>query len=198
MNKNEIRKAVLKRRNETVEKKKKSDNICRKVINSAEYKRAEVVACYLPIGSEVITSLLINDALLSGKKIALPKTEGENMRFFEYKEGSVLKEGNFGVFEPVDTSEISPADIDLFIVPGVAFDKEGNRIGYGKGYYDKYMKDTCKTKIGLAFKTQMVDHIKSEQNDIKMDKVVTEDTDEKGYNSADNFNCGDASFECLP
>jgi hypothetical protein len=85
-----------------------------------------------------------------------------------------LKQGAFGIWEPGDTRETDPGSIDWIIVPGVAFDKKLNRLGRGKGYYDKLLVQTSATKIGICYELQLFDEIPAEPHDIKMDFIITE------------------------
>ena len=98
------------------------------------------------------------------------------MHFSELNNISDLHENSFGMFEPADSKKVDSEKIDVFVVPGIAFDKKGHRIGWGKGFYDKFFgaNKTKGKKIGLAFDFQIVEKIPFEQFDVKMDLIVTE------------------------
>ena len=129
--------------------------------------------------NEVRTSGIIEDAWKNGKTVAVPKVHGEIMKFYQIDSYEQLEEGCFGIPEPkvgclevVDVPQNS-----IVIMPGVAFDTQGNRIGYGKGYYDKYFSKYPKVyKIAIAFSLQIVPEILADRFDIKADCVITEKT----------------------
>ena len=163
-------KATLRR--EMIEKRKalslKNGEMFVEIIKELEcYKTAENVMIYMPIKGEADVTGLLGD-----KKLFLtPVTEGDEM--YACRVGKMV-EGAFGVPEPSDKTPFDKKDIDLVIVPGVAFDKEGNRMGFGKGYYDRFLKDMKAMKIGVCHAFQLMDKIPSEAHDIKMDMIVTE------------------------
>ena len=86
-----------------------------------------------------------------------------------------MHEASYGILEPVKIIEKSPNKIDLIIVPGIGFDKRGNRLGHGKGYYDKLLRKLKTIKIGLAFELQIVDQIPTDENDVPVDLIITEE-----------------------
>jgi 5-formyltetrahydrofolate cyclo-ligase len=140
---------------------------------------AQTILFYLSYDNEVNTHDLVKSDLSSGKTVVVPKTDIKKKKIILSKLDSWddLKEGSYHILEPKKEKihEIDFHDIDIIIVPGVAFDLKGNRLGHGKGYYDKLLftaKD--KLKIGLAFENQIVDQIPTEKHDVLMDKIVTE------------------------
>jgi 5-formyltetrahydrofolate cyclo-ligase len=169
--KEELRIKYLNIRKNITDKSIKSSIIKDKIINSDEYKKSKVIAIYKNLNSEVETNDLINYALNDNKIVVLPKVEGDILRFYKTGNESFIK-SNFGVLEPIDTEEIK--DIDLYIIPGICFDKYKNRIGFGKGYYDRVNYKNS-IKIGICFEEQIYNKkIKSDSFDIKMDKIITE------------------------
>lgn len=134
-----------------------------------EYKRAKNVMIYLPVKNEADVSLLIND---TDKTFLVPVMDGDDI--YACHLTMQLKIGRFDICEPVEKVKMEKDEIDLVIVPGVAFDKKYNRMGYGKGYYDRFLKDMRAFKIGACHSFQLVDEIPSEPHDIKMDMIVTE------------------------
>ncbi len=154
-----------------------SDTICLKIMNMDEYARANTVMAYCPINNEVDTSLLLEDCIES-KKLALPKTDAVNKTIMPclVKSLADLKEGSYRIMEPSDSCEIlQNEEIDLIIIPLVAFDKRGTRLGYGGGYYDRLLKNMQNVKkIGIAFAVQELDSIPKEEHDVRMDMVITE------------------------
>jgi len=150
-----------------------SRKICARVVQTELFQKAGCVALYYALNDEVQTSELLEE-WYEKKKIALPVISGENINFHAYKGKEHLKTGALGIAEPASTEVIPPGNIDLFIIPGVAFDSKRNRLGRGKGYYDKYLAGINKPMIGICFDFQRIDTIPSEKHDIKMDMIITE------------------------
>ena len=181
MNKSEIRKRIISLRNSlTEEELKKANNIITdKVINSDFYKNAKSIFIYISFGSEVNTIDIINNALKCNKEIYVPKTnkmkkEMEAIRIHNLDNMSVDK---WGILEPNNVDEnLIGTKFDLIIMPGVAFDKGGNRIGYGGGYYDKYISkyQHKTTLLALAYNIQIVESIESDEHDIKVDCIIAD------------------------
>ena len=168
MNKDELRKQIIKKRKDILNKKKKSTIIVDKIINLDFYKKAKVIAIYNNMTNEVDLSYLKD----IDKIVLLPKVVEDKMIFIKIDNNTKYKNSSFGVSEPIGEEYLG--NIDLIIVPGVGFDKELNRLGYGKGYYDKYLSGKNIYKIGVCFKEQIVDSLPVDKYDIKMDLVITE------------------------
>lgn len=179
MNKKEIREEIIAKRNLIKEKDKLDEIIKKKLISTKAYKESKNIFIYLGFGSEINTIKYIEDFLRDGKKIIVPYTNTKNKVMYGIEINTLegLKKNRFGILEPTDISVIfNKDDIDLIIVPGVAFDKEGNRIGYGGGYYDKFLNELKKDipTIALAYDFQVFESIPTEVHDIKVDMVITE------------------------
>ncbi len=170
MNKDELRKEMIKKRKAILNKKEISTIIVDKVINLDIFKEARIVAIYNSMKDEVDTSYLIKEAMKE-KIILLPKIIDNKMAFIKIDRRTKYLKSNFGVLEPL--GDVYNDKIDLIIVPGLAFDSNLNRLGFGKGYYDEYLTNKDIYKIGLAFDEQIVDEIPTEEHDIKMDMVIT-------------------------
>jgi len=158
------------------EKASRSEMICERLTQTLLFQDANCIALYCATGNEVSTYELM-DKYSTGhegrkKKIVLPVVSGENMHFYPYTGKENLKKGAFGIMEPVSRELVPPEEIDLFIVPGVAFDLACNRLGRGKGYYDRYLSCIDKPVIGLCFDFQLIDSIPCEAHDKKMTMVV--------------------------
>jgi len=152
----------------------KSSVIKEKLFNSEDYKNAKVVMFYVSFGSEVDTFDMMKKAL-KDKKVCVPAVKGDKIVASLIKDFKELdKKGKYGILEPSKIKEIDKKDIDLVIVPGVVFDKRNHRIGYGKGYYDKFLKDFKGKKVGLAFKMQILEFIPNHDWDVRLDKVISE------------------------
>lgn len=135
------------------------------------YKKAQTVLCYISLENEVDTAFIIENALKSQKTVGVPVTK-DIIKFIKIDKSTVYQRGAFGIKEPISGEEIR--DFDLIIVPMVAFDKDCNRLGHGKGYYDRYLADKKSYKIGIAFAEQET-NFAVHPHDIPMDMVITQD-----------------------
>jgi 5-formyltetrahydrofolate cyclo-ligase len=181
LSKNEIRNHIRQqRRNQSPSIiQRKSKAIWELLSSLQEFNRAGTIAFYVSIAreGEVDTIPMIEESLALGKRICVPKVvESFGLRFFEIRSMKDLNRGSFGILEPAGVSKILPQAIDLVIVPGIAFDKSGNRLGFGKGYYDKFLSKLKGEKpiIALAFDFQIIDGIPSSKNDVRVHKIITE------------------------
>ena len=171
MTKDELRKLLIKKRKEIIDKKELSTRIVNKVLELDIYKEAKVIALYKSMKDEVNTNSLINESLKE-KVVLLPRTINNEMYFVIINQDTLYEKSNIGVLEPIGKRYNDK--IDLIIVPGIAFDNDLNRIGFGKGYYDKYLSHQDIYKIGICFDEQIVDYIPTLDHDIKMDMIITE------------------------
>lgn len=149
-----------------------SNAITDKILRSIEYQKAACIMSYLSINNEVDTRSVIAHAQSAGKKVAIPYTERDVMHGVLYK--PTLITGAFGISVPKEIEIVPPDEIDYIIVPGVAFDLSGGRIGYGKGYFDRYLACCKGFKEGVCYQFQIVEELELCAHDIKMDRVVTE------------------------
>ncbi len=149
--------------------------ITEKVLELDALKRAEHVFCYSAYAGEVETDLLIDSLLELGKKVYLPLCDKETntMSAREIASRAELKLGAYGILEP-SGEEILPEEIDFIIVPMVAFDRNRTRLGYGGGYYDRYLPNTNAVKCGIAFSVQEAESLPRGEYDIPLDMIVTE------------------------
>jgi 5-formyltetrahydrofolate cyclo-ligase len=168
--KKDIRKEILDKRNGLIKDEVvgKSIRITDKLTSFEKFKDSRIIMAYMDFKNEVMTGFLTEHCLKLGKTLAFPLKDHTNG----------LKPGTFGILEPVGelSRKIDPKEIDMVIVPGVAFDTKGNRIGYGAGYYDvflKEVKDGC-LKVGIAFELQVIENIPKEEHDVSLDAIVTE------------------------
>lgn len=183
--KKQIRKRMLALRNAMTHEDvvQKSEAIIQRVLQTNEYKEAQNILLYADYCHEVMTRTLFEDALLRKKKVFFPKTDGltNTMEFYQVVSVTQLYEGYKGIREPKEEPRkrfVWRADEDtLAILPGVAFDINGYRIGYGKGFYDRYLSDKRPiTTMALGFACQIIeDAIPHDAYDIRMDKIVTEE-----------------------
>ncbi|MGF7143979.1 5-formyltetrahydrofolate cyclo-ligase [Anaerotaenia torta] len=164
-----------------------NEAIFRRVIETKEYKTSGVLLGYASFGAETDTEAILAHAQKLQKRVYLPRVESrERMEFYLFPEGAQLCVSRFGVPEPVPdtamdtamryTPEEAPQERPVMLMPGLAFDPMGNRIGYGAGYYDKYLADFPEDyffKIGICYDFQLLEHIPSGPHDIRADMVIT-------------------------
>lgn len=177
--KKDIRARIRKRRMVLLPEQRQaySKRIVDQVVCHPLFLRAEEIYCYASFGDEVVTYDLIKTAWKMGKKVAVPRVIVDNfMKFYYIDSLKELKTGHYGIPEPEENiaREAEGREV-LVILPGVAFDKNGNRIGYGKGFYDAYLGGHPQFhRIGLAFSAQCVEWIPSDSHDIRVEAVITE------------------------
>lgn len=151
----------------------KSSKIQKKIIMSSDFKKALRIAIYYPLKSEVDTRRIIRSALNVEKKVALPVIKNEIMEFVEVHSTADMK-FETGFKQPKKGKVIDKEVIDVIYVPIVAFDNAKFRVGFGKGYYDKYLKGFKGKIIGIAFENQHVELIDIDKFDVPMDEIITE------------------------
>lgn len=162
---------------------KYSLDIAEQVVKHPFFQCADTICCYIPFREEVDTTVCIQTAWQQGKRVVVPRVCGTNqMEFYEIESMEELFPGYQGILEPaanLDRVFVASSCVHtLMLVPGAAFDRNGNRIGYGKGFYDHYLNTYPHIpKIGLAFSCQCVEEIPAEPQDICMDVVLTESGD---------------------
>ncbi|MCK4318965.1 5-formyltetrahydrofolate cyclo-ligase [Candidatus Micrarchaeota archaeon] len=154
------------------EAKEKTKKIEEKLLSLDAFLDALSIGAYYPLEKEVCTLSIIR-ALYKKKQFSLPHLEERGvMRFALFKGFKAIKKGRFGIPEPHPKEETEPSDV--LLVPGLAFDEKGARIGRGKGYYDRYLKGKKVLKISLAYEFQVLKSIPLEPHDIMVDYIITE------------------------
>ncbi len=148
----------------------KSKAIIEQLKKDPLYQNAKTVLFYVSKEKEVSTHSLIKDS--SSKVIAVPKLVNNKILPVAITNFDELEEGKFHVPEPAHENKAE--NIDLVIVPGLVFDKGGNRIGYGKGHYDDLLKELRCPKIALAYRFQIINHVPTDKWDVKVDKIITD------------------------
>ena len=158
------------------DKEQKAKEICRLVQSLAAFRDAETVLCYLSAGSEVETRGILEACFRAGKRVALPRCyEDSRMEFLPVTAVSQASElSRFGIAEPPHGEPLDPADAGLCLVPALAFDKNGFRLGYGMGYYDRYLKRFSGTAVGLCYEDCLREALPVNQNDRPVHLIVTE------------------------
>ncbi|RKY37278.1 MAG: 5-formyltetrahydrofolate cyclo-ligase [Candidatus Omnitrophota bacterium] len=184
MDKQQIRKQILRKlkgqsRQQRIEK---SLQIKKQLFSAPEFLYAHTVMCYISTAGEVETMGIIDDMLQIGKRVVAPMVlvESKNIKLLELKEDykNELVKGAYGIFQPKEdfTREVSAQDIDLAVVPGVAFDSSGNRLGRGGGYFDRFLLSLKKRTIpilGLLFDFQLINHVPVLSHDIAVNKLIS-------------------------
>ena len=150
-----------------------NSKIFSKLIKTKIISEAKSIGCYYSIGSEVQTHEIIKHFLSENKSVSLPKVSQDYMSFRNIKDLSKLEKGEYDISEPKDTAPMEK-EHDVILVPCVGLDSDGNRIGYGVGFYDKYLEGKNVIKIALAYSKQIVKTIPASANDVKMDWIITE------------------------
>ena len=169
MFKPELRKAFLAKR-KLVASSAASLEICKKATELQHYTNAKNLMVYLPSNAEVDTSFLIAKAFKDGKTVCVPKVLNDTDMECVALHANSLKKGAFNLWE--SSGEVVLPDI--VFVPGVAFDKKHNRLGYGKGYYDRYLDGKKCITVGLGFSCQVAESIPTEAHDRTLDYIITE------------------------
>lgn len=179
MNKEEIRKSMIKKRDDSNNRDEMDEIIKRKLKRSNFYKSSNNIFIYVGFKSEINTINYINEFLEDGKKVFIPRTDvkTKTMEAIEITSLRDLVRSDYGILEPKrEKKAINKNQLDLIIFPGVAFDKKGYRIGYGAGYYDKFMKDIHNEvfKVALCYDFQIVNNVPYEEHDVRVSCILTE------------------------
>jgi 5-formyltetrahydrofolate cyclo-ligase len=179
MEKQPLRREAMLRRDELADREGRSAAICERVVALAAYAAARAVHCYLPMRSEVDVRPLLADALARGKRVVVPvvvpKADELSHAWLASLDAEALAPGSFGTFNPREMRAAAPGDWDITIVPLLAFDRRGYRLGYGKGYYDRLLASIRAPAVGVAFAAQEVAALPVEPHDVALDWIVTED-----------------------
>ena len=177
MNKEDVRKKYLDlRRNIFLKDKIKYDKeIYEKIVKLKEYLDCKLVLIYVSLKDEVDTIKLIEYSLSVGKMVAVPRCIGKEMKFYLINSLSDLKEGYFKILEPINNNVVIDFCDSICIVPGISFDKDGYRVGYGGGYYDRFLSSYKGKKIGITYKKCICDKIDKAKYDIRVDKIIYND-----------------------
>lgn len=182
MDKKELRKHVLSVRGQIDAKarEEKSRKIVEHLLNFPSLNDVNLIFSFLSFGSEVDIRSFLEESIRAGKKIAVPKAwlKGRVMIPYLFESWSSLKPGLYGIMEPDPEAaqEVTHEEIDAIIVPGVAFDRTGGRLGYGGGFYDRYLAGfkKCPPLIAVCFSEQLLDKVPIKSHDYRVDYIVTE------------------------
>lgn len=175
MDKKELRRAIRERKRAMTEDEiaTRSAALGRAFAESPLYQQAKTVYGYLPYNQEVRTVPMLEQALLDGKRVAVPKVIGEEMVFIYLEDLTQVEKGYAGIPEPVADGPVAQDKTALVLMPGLAFDREGHRIGYGGGFYDKFLqREPEHPTLALCYEFQMLERLETEDHDIPVDCVL--------------------------
>lgn len=174
--KSSLRREMLAHRNACANRESWDDALFRRVVSSELYQEAACVLCYVSFGSEANTRRLLRQILSDGKRLFVPRcVPGTNqMEFYRITSLDSLKPGAYGILEPPKAERFAGDPSAVCFVPGLAFTAQGQRIGYGKGYYDTFLEKTGVCAVGLCYDFQIVPAISSEAHDRAMDYIITD------------------------
>ena len=155
------------------ERTKISEKIFEKLSQMKEYKNAKSVCVYMDAFSEVKTDLIVSDCRKQGKKLLFPVTDEKTHTLSLCVDTGEFIKGAYGILEPHPKEVVSFDTPDIVIIPGLAFDEEKNRLGFGEGYYDRLLAECKAYKAGICYDFQVVEKIEAKEHDIKMDVIIT-------------------------
>lgn len=142
-------------------------------VQSEAYRQAKTIYGYLPYNQEVRTVPMLEQAIRDGKRVAVPKVYGDEMKFIYMDDLSKVEKGYAGIPEPIADEPVADDPTALVLMPGLAFDREGHRIGYGGGFYDKFLAaEPNHPTLALCYAFQMQEHLETEEYDIPVDWVI--------------------------
>ena len=159
------------------ERFEKSMQIFEQLITVPEFKRADRIYTYVSMDNEIDTIMLIDYSLSLEKRVFVPRVSGKDMEFYEISDISELNPGYMGIYEPdINGKEPDYSRTGFMCMPGLAFDRSYNRIGYGGGFYDRYLSVENKLyKAALAYEAQLLENIPAQDGDVRPDMIVTEE-----------------------
>ena len=175
MNKQELRRTIRERKRAMTEEEivERSNALAEKFYNSPAYQAASTIYGYLPYNQEVRTVPMLQRALDEGKRVAVPKVYGEEMRFIYLDDLTQVSKGYAGIPEPIADAPVAEDKQALVLMPGLAFDPQGHRIGYGGGFYDRFLaQEPHHPTLALCYEFQMQAHLDTEEFDIPVDTVL--------------------------
>ena len=175
MDKKELRRYIREKKRAMTETEieEKSRRLGELFLATEAYRKADTIYGYLPYNQEVRTVPMLEQALRDGKRVAVPKCYGDEMRFIYLTDLTRVEKGYAGIPEPVEDGPVAHDRTALVLMPGLAFDREGHRIGYGGGFYDKYLSaEPGHPTLALCYDFQMLPELETEEFDIPVDSVL--------------------------
>lgn len=159
------------------EKKHSADTeMISRLLMTKEYHNAKIILCYYGTGTEIDTKPLIYAALANKKRVALPRCKGNEMEFYFIKNFDFLEKGSFGIPEPdpLRCRQVRDLRNSLLIAPGLSFSPNGDRLGYGKGYYDRFLDSYSGKAVGMCYQNLVKFNLPVDENDRRIDILITE------------------------
>ena len=175
MDKKELRRTIRERKRAMTEEEivSRSEKLGQLFAQSEAYKAAKTIYGYLPYNQEVRTVPMLEQALKDGKRVAVPKVYGDEMKFLYLDDLSQVEKGYAGIPEPIADEPVADDDTALVLMPGLAFDPQGHRCGYGGGFYDKFLAaEPDHPTLALCYEFQMFPVLETEEHDIPVDYVL--------------------------
>ena len=175
MDKKELRRSIRERKRAMTEEEivSRSEKLGVLFAQSDAYKAAKTIYGYLPYNQEVRTVPMLEQALRDGKRVAVPKVYGDEMKFLYLDDLTKVSEGYAGIPEPIADEPVADDETALVLMPGLAFDPQGHRIGYGGGFYDKFLAaEPNHPTLALCYEFQMLPELHTEEHDIPVDTVL--------------------------
>ena len=175
MDKKELRATIRQQKRAMTEEEivTKSQQVCRLLMDHDLYKNARTFYGYLPYNQEVRTTPLLEQASRDGKRVAVPKCYGDEMKFIYLDDLTKVEPGYANIPEPIADGPIADDPTALVLMPGLAFDPEGHRVGYGGGFYDKFLaQEPHHPTVALCYDFQMMPHLETEEYDVPVDLVL--------------------------
>lgn len=175
MDKKELRRSIRERKRAMTEEEivSRSEKLGVLFAQSEAYKNAKTIYGYLPYNQEVRTVPMLEQALKDGKKVAVPKVYGDEMKFLYLDNLTKVSKGYAGIPEPIADGPVADDETALVLMPGLAFDPQGHRIGYGGGFYDKFLAaEPNHPTLALCYEFQLLPELDTEEHDIPVDTVL--------------------------
>ena len=175
MDKKELRRAIRERKRAMTEEEivSRSARLGELFAQSEAYRNAATIYGYLPYNQEVRTVPMLEQAIRDGKKVAVPKVYGDTMKFIYLEDLSQVEKGYAGIPEPIADGPVADDETALVLMPGLAFDPQGHRIGYGGGFYDKFLAaEPNHPTLALCYEFQMLPQLDTEEHDIPVNTVL--------------------------
>lgn len=175
MDKKELRRMIREKKRAMTQQEisEASERLFHLFIKTPQYQQAKTIYGYLPYNQEVRTVPILERAIADGKRVAVPKIFGDEMKFIYLDDLNRVESGYSGIPEPIDDGPEGDDPHALVLMPGLVFDREGHRIGYGGGFYDKFLrKEQEHPTVALCYDFQIFDHIDTEEFDIPADCVL--------------------------
>ena len=177
MDKKALRRAIGEKKRALTEAQivESSARLADRLFETEQYRQAKSLYAYLSFNQEVRTAPIIERAWADGKRVAVPKVIGRDMVFISLESFDQLADGYYGIPEPVENGPVADDTTALVLMPGLAFDPQGHRVGYGGGFYDRFLEqEPNHPLVALCFGFQLFDHLDVEAHDVPVDLVISD------------------------